>query len=85
MTANSTIGRDPNGRDTLKDDIDTLLENSATITDTPSTFSAHQILLSSDLNNKYHFYQKSRLPPFYPSTHPSRFTNKKMASVTLVI
>ncbi len=29
MTANSTIGRDPNGRDTLKEDIDTLLETNS--------------------------------------------------------
>ncbi len=66
MNANSTIGRDPNERDTLKDDIDTLLENSATITDTPSTFSSHQILLSSVLEQQVSFQSEIKITAFLP-------------------
>ena len=67
MTANSTIGRDPNGRDTLKDDIDTLLEtNSANIPDSPSTLSAHQLLLSSVLEQQATFLSEITITAFLP-------------------
>ena len=86
MTANSTIGRDPNGRDTLKDDIDTLLEtNSAKIPDSPSTLSAHQLLLSSVLEQQATFLSEITITAFLPFYTTFKMYKQKMAFVTLVI